>query len=319
MKRRLSGFTSQEGRAAFLAAYDHVLAELWPVPYQSVELPTRFGPTHAIVSGPPAAPPLLLLHGAGLSASSWYPNIATYAERFRTYALDTIFDAGHSRQTRPLQSRQDCAAWLGDVLDELGIDQTGIVGLSQGGWAAACAARFLPDRVSRLGLLAPVGALARFKLPYWLLFRFPYLVPKGDELARTRKVFASMRMRPDAPFLQQVALGSKHFGYQRPPVFPWAFSDDDLGRITAPTLLLVEPAHFVMGRRQLLGIRQRAETPQPAGDRERTAPPTTAGAEAVAEAVKVGHFVSAARPDLVDPRVLAHLRAGTRRAAATAP
>ncbi len=57
MKTQLSGFTSQEGRAAFLAAYDRVLAELWPLPHESIEVPTRFGPTHAIVSGPPAATP----------------------------------------------------------------------------------------------------------------------------------------------------------------------------------------------------------------------------------------------------------------------
>ena len=50
--------------------------------------------------------------------------------------------------------------------------------------------------------------------------------------------------------------------------------------------LLVEPAHFVMGRRQLLGIRQRAETARLPDDQERTAPPTTAEAEAVAEAVR---------------------------------
>ena len=123
MKRQLSGFTSNEGRAAFLAAYDRVLAELWPVPYESVELPTRFGPTHAIVTGLPAAPSLLLLHGAGLSATSWYRNIATYADRFRTYALDTIFDSGRGRQTRLVHSRQDCAAWLGEVLDGLGAER----------------------------------------------------------------------------------------------------------------------------------------------------------------------------------------------------
>jgi pimeloyl-ACP methyl ester carboxylesterase len=297
----VSGFTSQAGRAAFLAAYDRVLGELWPVTYESVEVPTRFGPTHAVVSGPPAAPPLLLLHGAGLSATSWYPNIATYAERFRTYALDTIFDSGRSRQTRLLRSRQDCAAWIGDVLDALALDQTAIVGLSQGGWAAACAARFLPDRVSRLGLLAPVGALARFRLPYWLLFRFPYLVPKGDELARARKVFASMRLLPDEAFIQQVALGSRHFGSQRPPVFPWSFSDHDLGHISAPTLLLVA------GQETLYD-------PHRALERARRLLPNLTDSDLAPGA---GHFVSAARPDLVDPRVVAHLRAGTRRVAAT--
>jgi hypothetical protein len=40
--------------------------------------------------------------------------------------------------------------------------------------------------------------------------------------------------------------------------------------------LLVEPAHFVMGRRQLLGIRQRVEATRP----ERMLPPATAGTEA---------------------------------------
>jgi pimeloyl-ACP methyl ester carboxylesterase len=300
MKRRLSGFTSQAGRAAFLAAYGRVLGELWPVPYESVKAPTQFGPTHAVVSGPPAAPSLLLLHGAGLSATSWYPNIAAYADRFRTYALDTIFDSGCSRQTRLLRSRQGCAAWLGDVLDGLGIDQAAIVGLSQGGWAAACAARFLPDRVSRLGLLAPVGVLARFKLPYWLLFRFPYLVPKGDALARARKVFASMRIRPDAPLLQQVALGSQHFGSQRPPVFPWSFSDHDLSRISAPTLLLVAGQETLYDPRRALA-------------RARRLLPNLTDSDMVPGA---GHFVSAARPDLVDPRVVAHLRAELRQVAA---
>jgi pimeloyl-ACP methyl ester carboxylesterase len=301
MKRQLSGFTSREGRAAFLAAYDGVLAELWPVPYESVEVPTRFGSTHAIVSGPPTAPPLLLLHGAGLSATSWYPNIATYADQFRVYALDTIFDSGRSRQTRPLYRRQDCAAWIGDVLDGLGVDQAAIVGLSQGGWVAACAARFLPDRVSRLALLAPVGALARFRLPYWLLFRFQHLLPKRDELARTRKVFASMRMRPDELFLQQVALGSRHFGYQRPPVFPWAFSDHDLGRISAPTLLLVAGQETLYDPHRALA-------------RARRLLPNLVDSDLVPCA---DHFVSAARPDLVDPRVVAHLRAELRPAAAT--
>jgi hypothetical protein len=52
--------------------------------------------------------------------------------------------------------------------------------------------------------------------------------------------------------------------------------------------LLVEPAHFVMGRRQLLGIRQRAEAVRLPGDQERTGAPAAAGAEAVAAARGTG-------------------------------
>jgi pimeloyl-ACP methyl ester carboxylesterase len=210
--------------------------------------------------------------------------------QFRAYALDTIFDAGRGSQTRLLRSRQDCASWIGDVLDGLGVDQTAMVGLSQGGWAAACAARFLPDRVTPLALLAPVGALAPFKLPYWLAFRFPYLLPRGGALARARRVFGSMRFLPDEAFIQQVALGSRHFRSQRPPVFPWPFSDEDLARVTAPTLLLVA------GQETLYD-------PHRALERARRLLPNLES-EVVPE---VGHFVSAARPDLVDPRVVAFL------------
>ena len=49
----------------------------------------------------------------------------------------------------------------------------------------------------------------------------------------------------------------------------------------APTMwLLVEPAHFVMGRRQLLGIRQRAEAARPPDHQQRTGPPAVGVAEA---------------------------------------
>ena len=43
-------FKTPESQAKYMAAYDAVLA-IWPVPYESFDVPTRFGKTHIIASG----------------------------------------------------------------------------------------------------------------------------------------------------------------------------------------------------------------------------------------------------------------------------
>jgi hypothetical protein len=46
--------------------------------------------------------------------------------------------------------------------------------------------------------------------------------------------------------------------------------------------LLVEPAHFIMGRRQLLGLRQRAQAARPPGDQKYTRPAALASSGTLA-------------------------------------
>ena len=52
-----------EGEVAYLAAYDAALKS-WPVPYEEMEIPGRFGTTHVVAHGPKDAPPLVLLSPA---------------------------------------------------------------------------------------------------------------------------------------------------------------------------------------------------------------------------------------------------------------
>ena len=54
-------FTSPAGEAEFMQAYQAIL-EKWPVPYQELTVPSRWGETHIIASGPEDAPPVVLLH-----------------------------------------------------------------------------------------------------------------------------------------------------------------------------------------------------------------------------------------------------------------
>src|SRR5690349_9867784 len=96
---QLQAFRSDEGKARYLAAYDAVLRE-WPVPFEELDLPTRFGTTHVVASGPRDAPPLVLLPSLAASATLWRPNVAALGARYRVYAVDVIGQTGKSVQTR---------------------------------------------------------------------------------------------------------------------------------------------------------------------------------------------------------------------------
>jgi pimeloyl-ACP methyl ester carboxylesterase len=237
-----SGFTSTSGRAAYQSAYRETVDALWPVPAESSFVETSFGTTHALVSGAPEATPLVLLHGAGLSAVSWYPNAARLANAHRIFALDIVFDSGLGRQTGLIRGRRDVARWLVEVLDGLELDRPAVAGLSQGGWVAASLARFAPARASKIALLAPAATVQPFRIPVALFLRYSYLVRRGDAVESSRRTFDMVfggRFTPDDRFVRLAAVGSANFRYARPPVMPTAFSDDDLSAMGGPLLVLL--------------------------------------------------------------------------------
>lgn len=149
-----SQYKSEKARDGVFAAYDSALSR-WPVPYETRFVETRFGPTHLIASGPPEAPPLILLHGLGANATGWFSNIGALADRYRVYALDTIGDLGKSAGTRPAYGSGDHSLWLGDVFERLGLDRSRVAGWSIGGCIAFHFALASPGKVERLALLAP--------------------------------------------------------------------------------------------------------------------------------------------------------------------
>jgi pimeloyl-ACP methyl ester carboxylesterase len=81
MNKIISVFRSPEGEAQYYAAYDAVLKQ-WPVAYEEVYVPTRFGDTHVIISGAKNAPRVFLLHPAGGGAVIWIRNVKSLGEHY---------------------------------------------------------------------------------------------------------------------------------------------------------------------------------------------------------------------------------------------
>ncbi len=69
MKPKSSVFKTTAGEARYLEAYETAL-ELWPVPFEERAVPTEFGFTHVIISGPEDGQPLLLLPGMVMTLTS---------------------------------------------------------------------------------------------------------------------------------------------------------------------------------------------------------------------------------------------------------
>lgn len=279
-----------------MAAYDAVLRE-WPVPYEALNVPTRLGQTHVIVSGPPDAPPLILLPSFAGTATVWRLNAEGLSRDFRTYTVDVIGQPGKSATTRRvLKRRQFFADWLSDVLDGLGVARASIVGCSFGAFLALNQALTTPGRVERVVIISPAGTFASqfWKLIYAMRIRAPVL--RLMRRLQGRKQAPSLadlsaRMAPrDAAWAALMGVTMAE-APQLSVISPTVFSRAQLRAIQAPTLLLIGEKETLYEPHAMLKLAQ-----------ERM--PGLEGA-IVPDA---DHVAAMAQPDAVNARILEFLR-----------
>lgn len=239
-EQTLSVFRTEAGAAAYRAAYEKTLA-LWPDGIQSFDVQTSFGCTYFNALGDPAAPPLILLHGTGLSSTQWYLNVGALAKRFRVFAPDIPDQAGLSSRDRIIQTRENYELWMTELLNGLGLQRAHLAGLSYGGWIAANFAIAHPERVSRLALLSPAGTFVPLTMKYLPHVVFMML---GSALNIDWPFYNLLRwsatIRPivGMPVMDQFVIGYK----AAIPVRvgnPVVFEPQEFARLTMPALLLI--------------------------------------------------------------------------------
>ncbi|HAL57171.1 MAG TPA: hypothetical protein DCP63_12040 [Bacteroidetes bacterium] len=238
-------YRSPEHEAKIISIYDSKLAQ-WPVPFDTLRVPTRFGTTHVTVSGGKDKPPLVLLHAMGVTSMMWKDNIESLSRHFRTYAVDGLGDIGKSRLYDTDESLDDAdrvQEWLNELLDSLGIQKACFAGASLGGWSAMHYAAREPNRVAKLALLGPMGIASVSLKVVWRILSlvwFPTESKKRDMIEwalstnrRTRETFSEHMW---------VAMDCRGF-----LPTPWELSDEELMQIKAPTLLLLGERDEVIG------------------------------------------------------------------------
>ncbi|MDX9953722.1 MAG: alpha/beta hydrolase [Anaerolineae bacterium] len=249
-------FKNPAAENQYLAAYDRVLAD-WAVPFETVEAPTRFGATHALVSGPPAAPPLVLLPGNFASATMWHPNIAGLSRSRRVYALDIIGNPGKCRATHPPRTRTGYAGWLVDTFEQLDLDRVAVAGLSYGAFLALNLALHTPERVTHLILLSPDLPLARPTLRGMRFAAAMMLFPTRKTVSQFLQRTSIKGYAANDPYFEQRLIGNtgvRSLRHLRPHV-----THQELRELKTPTLilwgqeeLLVNPLEALQTARRLI-------------------------------------------------------------------
>jgi len=237
MTEQISVFKTLDGESKNMAAYEEVLAR-WPVPYEELDLSTRFGTPHVIASGSEEAKPIILLHAQDSCAISWIYNIADLSRAFRVHAVDTIGDIGKSKPTCLPKSREDYAEWLLETFDKLKIEKADLMGMSYGGFLATNFALAYPQRANRIVLLAP--GIPNFGPPtlQWANYGMPMmLLPSRYTVKRFVKGASTKGYSKGDPVYEQMIIGMmniRHMSFMRP-----VFTDEELMQMTAPILLLI--------------------------------------------------------------------------------
>ncbi len=223
-----------------LDLYDAELSRL-TVPFHTQFVETSFGRTHVICAGPDGAKPVLILHGAASNAVGCWPLINGLTSKYRVVAPDAPRQLGKTENFRLSSRNPDYGKWLTEILDNLGIEDTKVVGFSFGGWMACKLAINSSDRIDQLVLLSPIG-VAPFRFNYWL--RAPalfFLMLIFRSRASIRK-FASFLAGPTASkeVVDEMAVSAevflKNFHMQDSP---HRFTRKDLKKIKIPCMLLV--------------------------------------------------------------------------------
>lgn len=237
-------FRSKAAEERYLAVYD-ARAARWPVPSEARLVETSYGRTFVRSSGPPDAPPLVLLPGVGSSSLMWAPNVAALSLAHRVHAVDNIWDHGRSEPARVVQTVEDFVAWLDGLLEALAPGRpVALMGISYGGWIALSYATRRPERLSSLVFVAPAGAILPLTLgfivravltllPFRVFTRWLMTWLAADAM---RAGGASRAFVEDA--LEEGFVAARSFRARR-VVPPTQLGDEEWARLTVPSLFVV--------------------------------------------------------------------------------
>jgi pimeloyl-ACP methyl ester carboxylesterase len=218
----LGRWRSPEGQAAYTQAYNEAM-QLLPPPSRTLDIPTDYGSVRVyewVTDRTRSATPIVLVPGFTSGVPMWENNLADLAAAHPVYAMDALGDSGMSVQTAEIEDAADQAAWLDQVIEQLGLPRVHLMGHSFGGWSSANYAVHYPQKVASLILLEPVYVFQSIKLET-ILLTIPSSLPFLPKSWRDASLLAISGEDPGAmdlndPVARMISEGSEHYARRIP-------------------------------------------------------------------------------------------------------
>jgi pimeloyl-ACP methyl ester carboxylesterase len=267
-----------------MAIYDERMTE-WPVPFEDRFLDTEYGRVYVVMSGPEHAPPVLLLHASAMSSWSWQYNVEGLSRYYRTYAIDTIGDAGRSVlddvEKYPADG-ESISRFYTRLMDSLEVQKACFIGASQGGFITTNLALYAPERVEKIVLCGPMGYTGTTSSVLRIMFTTMFPV-KPVRISVTRWAFGN------DPRINDIV--AEWFGFILEGVIsrqarPFPFTKEQLRSLSVPVLLILGERDGLVG------------DPEKGRELAKNIP------DVQVEILDTGHLISAEKPDQFNKIVL---------------
>ncbi|MEU4236726.1 alpha/beta fold hydrolase [Actinoplanes sp. NPDC026619] len=229
-------FRNDKARDRFFTAYEEAAGRLWPSSSADSDVVTSFGTTRVHRLGAGDETPFVLLPGSGGPALMWHAYVGRLAASRPVIAIDPVGEPGPSVQTRAIDSGDEWSRWLDEVFAALGVGRAHLVGTSYGGWVALRHALRSPQSVASLTLVDPggFGTVSRKFIAWMIACGLAGFTPRPIRHALAGRL-RNVALRDD----DAMRLVKATFGFRRRHILPPPLTDDELGRVTAPALVLL--------------------------------------------------------------------------------
>ena len=232
-------------------AYDKALT-LFQTPFIEKDVKTKFGNAHVIVSGPENGEPLVLLHGMNASSTMWYPNIKSYSEHYRVYAIDCFLEPGKSQCVCKSPSTKDVVDWYFEIFNQLHLKKFNLLGASRGGWLSVHIALRSKSRINKLILLSPAQTFGIIKPGLDMFSNISYsMIPKRKNL---RDILETMSSNVDGMsqiFINQYYLATEKATIDANVIKMQPFFGRELKSLKMPILVLIGDRDIINGEANL--------------------------------------------------------------------